>query len=274
MLDAKIAFREVGTGPLVVLLHGYAGSVLHWDPVVEVLSQSFRVVIPNLTHLYTGKEMWTFSQQTELFAAFLQKHFPGEMAHLVGISYGAALAWGVGLRNPEHVSKTTFINPMPPDPVSLFRIPVLKSIFRLPVNMRALYLILRTPVGRFFLKRAAEVFRTERADMWKRVDDLHGRKLLFVCHVINKFAFILKNENWHLWKQRLETWTHPALLIYDFEDPLFEPKTYHHFQDLIGCEETLSLHEAGHIAIQTQGPKIAKAVSEFFQTGTLSKKSA
>ncbi len=263
MAHTKIAFREVGEGSVLLLLHGYAGSVLHWDPVVESLKSKYRLVIPNLSHLFMGKDSFSFSQQVEIFADFLRTHFPQQKVHLCGISYGGALVWGLALRHPELVDRTIFINPMPPDPIESFKIPVLKSIFRLPLNLKSIYMILRTPVGRFFLKRAAQVFRLERAEFWDRISDLHGRKLLFVCHVIHNFAAILKKENWSAWKLRLESWTHTSLLIYDNDDPLFEPKTYLRFQDLIGCDVTQELKKAGHIATQTKAPEISEMVDEF-----------
>lgn len=263
MLDTKIAFRKVGDGPVLILLHGYAGSVLHWDQMVEKLKVQYQVVVPNLTHLYMGQKKLTFSEQIEIFANFIQMNFPDQKVNLTGISYGGALVWGVALRYPELVDKTVFINPMPPGPVDAFNIPVLKFFFRLPLNNISLYFILKTPIGRFVLKRAAQVFRIERADLWDRLDGMSGRKLLFVCHVINSFGVMLRKENWENWKMRLESWTHMSLLIYDREDPLFEPETYHRFQDLIGCDITKEVCNAGHIAIQSQPEKIADMMIEF-----------
>ncbi len=119
--DVKIAFREVGSGPPLILLHGYAGSVLHWDPVVENLKDNYRLIIPNLSHLFMGKEPLKFSEQVEQFARFVQENFPGQKLNFAGTSYGAALVWGMGLRHPECVAQTIFINPMPPAPVDLNR---------------------------------------------------------------------------------------------------------------------------------------------------------
>ncbi len=263
MSQAKIAHRENGEGPVLILLHGYAGSVLHWDPIVNELKSNYRVVVPNLGHLFMGRDYFTFSQQIDCLAQWIREHFPDQKVHLTGISYGGALVWGLTLRYPEMVDRTIFINPMPPAPMSSFSIPILKSFFRLPWSLQAIYMVLRTPMGRVFLRRAAQVFRIERADLWGKGNDLRGRKLLFVCHVIHHFAFILRSENWRAWKMRLESWTHLSLLIFDDLDPLFEPKTYHDFQDLIGCDITQEIHEAGHIAIQTKPLEIAKHMREF-----------
>lgn len=263
MASTKIAFREVGEGAILILLHGYAGSVLHWDAIVDRLKGKYRIVTPNLSHIYMGKEAITFSAQIDIIAQFIRSHFPGQKVHLAGISYGGALVWGLTLRYPELIEKTVFINPMPPAPVGSFSIPILRFFFRLPMNLSFIYMVLKTPIGRSFLMRATKVFRMERADHWERFQTMEKRKLLFVCHVIHNFSQILRNENWWSWKLRLESWTHLSLLIYDHEDPLFEPKTYVYFQELIGCDITSEIHHAGHIAIQTKPDEIAGMMAEF-----------
>jgi len=45
---ARIAYREVGTGPGLVLLHSLGLSHREWEPVVEPLSRRFRLVMPDL----------------------------------------------------------------------------------------------------------------------------------------------------------------------------------------------------------------------------------
>jgi len=45
---ARVAYRETGTGPGLALLHSLGLSHREWEPVVEPLSQRFRVVLPDL----------------------------------------------------------------------------------------------------------------------------------------------------------------------------------------------------------------------------------
>ena len=45
---ARIAYRETGTGPVLVLLHSLGLSHREWQPVVEALSERLRVVLPDL----------------------------------------------------------------------------------------------------------------------------------------------------------------------------------------------------------------------------------
>ena len=45
---ARVAYRETGTGPAIVLLHSLGLSHREWEPVVDPLSRRFRVVLPDL----------------------------------------------------------------------------------------------------------------------------------------------------------------------------------------------------------------------------------
>lgn len=45
---ARVAYRETGTGPALVLFHAGGLSHREWEPVVEPLSSRFRLVLPDL----------------------------------------------------------------------------------------------------------------------------------------------------------------------------------------------------------------------------------
>jgi pimeloyl-ACP methyl ester carboxylesterase len=45
---ARVAYRETGTGPALVLLHSLGLSHREWEPIVAPLSERFRVVLPDL----------------------------------------------------------------------------------------------------------------------------------------------------------------------------------------------------------------------------------
>jgi pimeloyl-ACP methyl ester carboxylesterase len=45
---ARVAYRETGTGPALVLLHSLGLSHREWEPIVTPLSARFRVVLPDL----------------------------------------------------------------------------------------------------------------------------------------------------------------------------------------------------------------------------------
>jgi pimeloyl-ACP methyl ester carboxylesterase len=92
---ARVAYRETGTGPAIVLLHSLGLSYREWEPVVAPLSSRFRVVLPDLPlhgdsedrprHPYTPE--WL----TEVVAGFCQE-VGGPHPLLAGHDVGAELA--------------------------------------------------------------------------------------------------------------------------------------------------------------------------------------
>lgn len=261
----KISSRSHGQGPTLILLHGYAGSVLHWDLVVRELESKFTCVVVNYSHFYLGRGASSFSAQVEALEKWIIENFSGEQVHLAGMSYGAALAWGIGSRGKASIAKTILINPMPPEPAKHFSLKGMRFFFNLPLGRKFVLLYIQTPFGKRFLKKCAEIFRHQNLEKSARLEALNGKKILFVGHIFNNFAWILKNENWSIWKSTLARWKHRTLLIFDDRDPLFEKPCYSDFDDLIRPEQKIVIRGAGHIAILGLPLLISQAIAEFLE---------
>jgi pimeloyl-ACP methyl ester carboxylesterase len=92
---ARVAYRETGAGPPIVLLHSLGLSHREWEPIVGPLSARFRVVLPDLPlhgdsedrprHPYSPE--WL----TEVMAGFCRE-VAGPRAALGGHDIGAELA--------------------------------------------------------------------------------------------------------------------------------------------------------------------------------------
>lgn len=268
-MSHKIHHREVGEGSILVLLHGYGGSVLHWDGVVEKLKTQFRVVIPNISHLFLSGDRIFFSIQVELIAKYLREHFPGQKVNLTGTSYGGALAWGVASHFPEQVENLILINPMVPKPLQNFLPTEIRYFSLLPLSEGAIFTLLSTPVGKALLKKLAETFRDERTRGAGRVENLKGRKLAFVTQSVHRFLWILRNEDWQYWQDKiLRQKNHcQSLLIYDREDSLFSAETYQQFAQDLGCHHVHEITGAGHLAIKVRPDSIAYLMADYLQSG-------
>jgi pimeloyl-ACP methyl ester carboxylesterase len=262
-MSHKITYRERGEGPILILLHGFGGTVHHWEACAEELKKNYRVVVPNLSHLFMSTDRIFFTVQIETIAEFIRTHFPNEKVHLAGLSFGGALAWGLAHRHPELVLKTVLINPMVVDPVQSFRFPELRYFFAVPLNTRAIYMLLSTPIGKAFLKKAAAIFRDERSGGIGRLDTLKGRKLLFVSHLIYNFAWILRKEDWQWWQQQLCSKALNGMIIYDCEDLLFTREVYLKFAYNVRCSKLVELTGAGHLATKSRPESISKVVHEY-----------
>lgn len=264
-MSHKITFRVHGHGPTVFLFHGYGGSVLHWDPLVELLQDHYRVVVPNLSHVYMSTDKLLFGVQVEKISEFVFDHTPqNEKAHICGMSYGGAIAWGISILHPAIISSLSLINPMVPHPIKNFHRFDFRHYFRLPLPAQALSLVLTTPLGKNFLIEAAEIFREEKTSARLRDHELKGRKLLFIAQMISNFSWIIRQENWDYWSSKLADIQAKKMLIYDREDPLFNKNCYMQFSEIIRFHKFHELKGAGHLPIRARANTIFESLHLFF----------
>lgn len=261
-MSHKITFRECGEGPLIVLLHGYGGKGMHWNPLVASLKSNYRVLILNLSHLYLSADRLTFSSQVQGLKEFIESHVGKNSAHWIGMSYGGSIAWGLAATYPELFASLTMINPMMPDPLKHFYRPEFRHYFRLPVPPKVLAFLLTTTFGKKFLAKATEIFHEE-----KSTEDLElkGRKLLFVAQMICNFSWILRSEDWNYWNSKLFKLDLPTQLIYDAEDPLFSKQSYQKLAQQTKCQSVIELIGTGHLPVLSNPELIAQEIHQFHQ---------
>jgi pimeloyl-ACP methyl ester carboxylesterase len=112
---ARIAYAEAGSGETVVLLHGTASSGAQWRSLTEILQPACRVLAPDLygygeTDPWPGRGQFALDDEVALVDAVLP---PGEgPIHLVGHSYGGAVALRFAMEQPARVSSLILIEPV------------------------------------------------------------------------------------------------------------------------------------------------------------------
>jgi pimeloyl-ACP methyl ester carboxylesterase len=113
--DQRIAYLDVGTGPPVILIHGFGGSMWQWEHQQHALSQHFRVLTLDLpgAGLSDKPEIdYRPDQMLDFFVGFMDGvEIP--QAALVGNSMGAGLAIGMVLAHPTRVGKLVLIDGLP-----------------------------------------------------------------------------------------------------------------------------------------------------------------
>ena len=92
---ARVAYRETGTGPAIVLLHSLGLSHREWEPIVAALAARFRVVVPDLP-LHGDSEdrprhPYTLDWLADVIAGFCVE-VGGPRPMLAGHDIGAELA--------------------------------------------------------------------------------------------------------------------------------------------------------------------------------------
>jgi 3-oxoadipate enol-lactonase len=111
-------FETKGTGHPVLLIAGLGVNHLFWWRQVDVLSQKYRVILPDnrdagRSPLASGP--YTVSDMADDMARLLQK-INAVPAHVVGISMGGFISLNLALRYPEMVTKLVLVSTSPGGP--------------------------------------------------------------------------------------------------------------------------------------------------------------
>jgi pimeloyl-ACP methyl ester carboxylesterase len=106
MLD----FSDQGAGAPVVLLHGFGLDGRSWTPQIAAFAASHRVIVVDLPGFGPGGQRLTGAHGPAAEVRLVLDALGVDRAHLVGHSFGAAVAVDLALSSPERVSSLTLVN--------------------------------------------------------------------------------------------------------------------------------------------------------------------
>ena len=114
----KAKYSVTGTGKAVVLLHGSMASRTQWRSLMDELRQNFRVIAMDLsgygeTPFPENPESYSLKYESDLLNGVVAYTLDeGESYHLVGHSYGGAVALHHAYHHRERVRSLIAIEPM------------------------------------------------------------------------------------------------------------------------------------------------------------------
>src|SRR5918994_464054 len=107
-----VAYRQAGSGPLLVMIHGIAGSSGTWVPVMPLLAEQFTVIAPDLLgHGESAKPRGDYSLGA--YASGVRDLLIGldaERATVVGHSLGGGIAMQLGYQFPERCERLVLVD--------------------------------------------------------------------------------------------------------------------------------------------------------------------
>jgi pimeloyl-ACP methyl ester carboxylesterase len=155
----RIHYVEVGVGYPVILIPGSYGTYRTWNRIIPLLSDHCRLLA--VDYVGTGDSdkpqkgfRYTIQEQSHVTAMMIEQLHLGK-AHIVGVSYGGAIALSLAARYPGLVSKVVSIEGGVVKPQ---RLPgnLLESILRYPVFGDLFISIVKTQLlDRVFLRLVA-----------------------------------------------------------------------------------------------------------------------
>lgn len=108
-------YETRGSGPPVVLLHGGGLDHTMWDPQVEALARSYRVIrFDARGHGRSTARMPPFSMTEDVRRVL--DHLGVERAHLVGLSMGGGMAFDFATAYPARTITLTLVSTSGPPP--------------------------------------------------------------------------------------------------------------------------------------------------------------
>jgi [ribosomal protein S5]-alanine N-acetyltransferase len=116
--DGLLPHRDVGSGSPVVLLHAFGLDNRMWAAQVAALRPYHRVVVPDLPGFGPqGAERGEFSPAQEVFRLLAAKSLGP--VHVVGVSYGGAIAADLAVSHPEAVKSLVLIDALLGEPAAI-----------------------------------------------------------------------------------------------------------------------------------------------------------
>lgn len=108
----KIKYVDVGSGPVVVLLHGLGGNSSNWAFNISALSTKYRVIAPDQIG-FGRSDKPLINYRVGTYADFLDKLLDGlnvERATLVGNSMGGWIAALYAVKYPKRVERLVLVD--------------------------------------------------------------------------------------------------------------------------------------------------------------------
>jgi pimeloyl-ACP methyl ester carboxylesterase len=112
---ARLHYREEGSGPPLVLVHGFGSSELDWELQVPALKEHYRMIMPDLRGFgQSSKDVGPHS--IEQFLSDLRAlltHLEIERFSLLGYSLGGAVSFAFSVEEPTRVERLVLVNTWP-----------------------------------------------------------------------------------------------------------------------------------------------------------------
>lgn len=108
----RLHYQEKGTGPALVLIHGYVSSTYSWKDVFEPLSQKYRVIAVDLKGFgFSAKPDGDYSRHAQaILVGHLLEQLKIDKAWICGNSMGGETAINVALQFPDKVAGLVLID--------------------------------------------------------------------------------------------------------------------------------------------------------------------
>jgi epoxide hydrolase 4 len=249
----KIHYATVGSGPLIVMIHGFPEYWYTWRHEMEGLADQYQCVAIdqrgyNLSDKPAGDENYQIKFLVGDVIAVI-KHFGKDKAIIVGHDWGGAVAWGLALNAPQYVDRLIILNL--PHPRGIRR-----ELANNPKQQAA------SAYARNFQKEGSEnTVKPEQLVFWVTDPDAKPKFLEALQRSDMKAMLAYYKENYAKEPYQEDTspvvkTEMPVLMIHGLKDTALLSDALNNTWDWMGKDFTLvTIPEAGHF-VQEDAPEM------------------
>lgn len=244
-----MAYLDVGEGKPVILIHGFGGSMWHWEYQYLPFAQAYRVLIPDLIGSgLSDKPEATYSPEHVLnfFLAFMDK-LEIKQATLIGNSMGAGLAMAMALDHPDRVDRLVLISGFPAQVEASVTSPQYRQFlnFRPPLWLAT---IGNRMAGRSTTQRLLKEIIYQPELISASVIERSFQNRQRGGFLTPLYSLLDHIDTWDKrYGQRLANIPHPTLLLWGDHDRVFPLEVGRQVQKLLPQAEWHTIPEAGHL---------------------------
>lgn len=262
----NIAYRDEGSGPIVVFVHGTPSSSAEYADVIETLRSSFRCIALDLLGFGDSDKPavadYSIAAHRRRLAALLG-HLEVGGYHLVVHDFGGAIALPLAIESPERILSITLINtwlwplgdtePALRRQRLLLRSPLMKWLYRY-FNFSA----------RVLVKSAWGTYRPLSADRHRRYQDAFKSPderwgtIAFLDALLDD-----REPAWQAWRNLQVLARTPALLLWGMADRMIGRNTLRRWTQLWPHAAVIEMKDVGHFAAEEAPELVADALRRF-----------
>lgn len=263
----RLAYLDQGTGPILILIHGFGGSLWQWEYQQSLSHHGYRVITLDLLGSgFSDKPALEYRPQEVLgfFLGFMdQLAIP--KATLIGNSMGAGVALAAALTAPERVERLILISGLPADITGQLASPLVRKALdsSLPLWLAELgATLLGSSVG----EKVLHEIIYDQSLITPAVLDRSARNRQQPGLIGPILAIGKTLPDWESrYAPRLREIRQPALIIWGEEDRIFPPAVGQSLSETIAASRLMLVPRAGHIPQWEQPEPVNQAIRAFLE---------
>jgi len=236
--QGDLHYEVAGSGPPVILIHGWTQAWNTWRSTFETFQQQYRMYAPDLWGFGESekrRESFAVRDFIELIPQFMDRLGIARAA-IMGHSMGGTTALGVALKYPELVKKVAVVgSPIDGRSLSLFL-----KLAGMPMVARLMLMGEGAPLLRTFIRLWSPFVSRPRPNLFYTMTIQNAKFTVesFFSSIDSLYHTDLRSQLHHL--------TLPAMGIYGARDVIVNPNQIQLFAQYIPHGETVLIRKAGH----------------------------